>query len=92
MATPTSKEDIKRINDMFNDVSDFVENLASRWQHEKEYEDIAEYQKVIQQLLPKGFVITAMTKRPFGFKFKIGTDAVYSVYCNRRNVGWNRIS
>jgi uncharacterized protein YaaR (DUF327 family) len=91
MPTPTSPENIKRINDMFNNVSDLVERLAARWQDEKEYEDIITYKDVIQRQIPKEFVIAAMTKKPFGFQFTIGTDAVYSVYCNRRNVGWNRI-
>jgi len=42
-------------------------NLAARWQDESEYEDIRDYQNVIQQQLPEGTVIERMVPRPFGF-------------------------
>jgi hypothetical protein len=42
-----------------------LEMLASRWRDEHEYEDINEYQKVLQKALP-ALTIVKMTKRPFG--------------------------
>jgi len=45
--------------------------FAERWSDEREYEDIAEYQKAVQALLPEGAVIERMSKRPFGFEVNI---------------------
>jgi hypothetical protein len=43
-------------------------NLYARWQEEHEYEDIADYQAVIQpQVESMGATFSKMTKRPFGF-------------------------
>lgn len=89
--TPTTPENIARINKMFNDTSNLLEQLAARWTDEKEYEDIAEYQKVLVAKMPTGFVFTKMNKRPFGFRFTIGTDAEYQMYVKGRKIGWERI-
>lgn len=43
-----------------------IANLYWRWLDEHQYEDIAEYGKVIEDKL--GFPVK-MTKRPFGFTF-----------------------
>ena len=90
MATPTSPADLERINTMFASLTDFLSNLFGRWQDEREYEDIADYGKAIAAQLPEGFKLIAMQKRPFGFKFGIGTDAVYKMTANSRSIGWER--
>jgi hypothetical protein len=47
---------------------------------------------VIEKSMPKGFTILKMVKRPFGFRFSIGTEAEYSVPILKRNPnGWNRV-
>lgn len=89
---PTDPKDIARIEAVFTALQNTMENLASRWMDEQEYENIAEYQAVIAKQLPKGFVITRMTKRPFGFEFTIGTSAVYAIICSSRSYQWKRIS
>lgn len=77
---------------MFNKISPMLGKLAERWADEKEHEDIAAYAAVLQKSLPKRFVISKMTKRPFGFKFNIGTDAFYSVTAKSGFHEWKRIS
>jgi hypothetical protein len=89
--TPTTPANLARINKMFDGIMPLIENLADRWLDESEYEDINDYAPVIQKVMPKGFVITAMTKRPFGFRFHIGTSAEYSVTASRTATRWSRI-
>jgi len=88
---PTSPENTARINTMFNEIAPLIEHLGARWSDEGQYEDINEYQDVIVGKLPEGFNLTQMTKRPFGFKFNIGTEAVYSIFCNKKTIGWKRL-
>lgn len=47
---------------------DFFVYLYSRWQDEKEYEDFAEYEKVMIEKITE-LPIKAATKRPFGIKY-----------------------
>lgn len=48
-------------------------NLYDRWQDEHEYEDIKDYAKPLENIVSKIIgkdIELAMTKRPFGFKFR----------------------
>jgi len=54
----------KNVNDNY---ADLFFNLWSRWQDEKEYEDIQDYLAVIQKYIPEAYKIT---KRPFGVHCK----------------------
>lgn len=60
-------------SDMWEDIIDnehksqLLFNLYIRWQNEHEYEDIADYLKVIKAQIPTAYGIT---KRPFGIKIK----------------------
>lgn len=92
MQTPTAPEHKATINRVFRSAEKTMSYLYCRWQDEKEYEDIADYAKPIRPLLPAGMNFRRMTKRPFGFEFDIGTDAVYSVFVNAKQYGWKRIS
>ena len=47
---------------------DFFVNLYSRWQDEKEYEDFADYEKVLKEKITE-LPIKSATKRPFGIKY-----------------------
>ncbi len=87
----TSEEDKKRIDDVYSDLNETMMYLYARWQDEKEYEDIAEYGRVLAVKLPEGFKLIKMSKKPFGFDFSIGTAAVYNMYVNVRSYGWKRI-
>jgi hypothetical protein len=89
--TSTTPENTKRITDLFEAQHDFICYVYARWQDEKEYEDIRDYQTAIQGKMPEGFVVTKMTKRPFGFEFTIGTDAVYAIQVTSRNYTWKRV-
>ncbi len=88
----TTPENIARIDAMFHRIEAGFENLAERWLDECKYEDIAEYGRVIQTWLPAGFKLTAMMKRPFGFRFNIGTDAEYTVTITNSKYEWKRVA
>jgi hypothetical protein len=90
--TKTTPADLKRINAMFDRMQDPVSSLFSRWQDEAKYEDIANYGKAIANRLPKGFSLTKMTKRPFGFEFSIGNGALYAMQATSRQISWKRVA
>ena len=91
--TPTTPENLAKINALVNDekFADRIWYLYERWQDEQEYEKIEDYAKPFERFIPEGFKLTKMTKKPFGFQFTIGTEAVYSVFTNSRTMGWKRI-
>ena len=88
--TPTTPENLKRINEVFSDLLPLLTTLARRWLAEKQYEDINDYAVPFKKALPKGFTLRRMTKRPFGFEFTIGTEAVYQMSCTDRAARWKR--
>jgi len=92
MRTPTSPANLAKINKMYEVLQDTMLNLAGRWQDEGKYENIEDYRKVIEKSLPAGFSITKMTKRPFGFQFKIGTEAEYAIIVSGRKYEWKRVA
>jgi hypothetical protein len=53
--------------------SDMLGYLYSRWQDEREYEDIKEYQLPLDKIATEfvGLKITRMNKRPFGCDFTV---------------------
>ena len=56
-----------------------IANLADRWASESQYEDIADYAAVVRPMVESiGGNLINMTKRPFGFTFKL-ENAVYQV-------------
>ena len=54
---------------------------------------VKDYQEVIRKLLPPEITMLKMTRRPFGFKFRVkGFDqALYEVKLTTRTYGWSRI-
>lgn len=91
MPTPTTPANLAKINKAYMDLSPLMTNLYSRWLDEGGFEDIEEYGKVIKKNLPKGFKLTQMTKRPFGFHFTIGTDAIYAITMKSKQYAWTRV-
>jgi hypothetical protein len=91
---PTSPANRARIDEFFKneDFRETVFALSSRWACEREFEDINDYGKVISSNLPEGFKLMKMTKKPFGFHFSIGTEAVYHYKVTARSVSWSRIA
>lgn len=66
-----------------------VDSLASRWEHESEFEDFNEYQAAVKRELPKAFTFVKMSKRPFGFTSKVnvaGKDHMFSVVARGRKI------
>ena len=63
--------------------SNFFFSLYERWQDEKEYEDIADYLKAIQNSIPEAYSIT---KRPFGIKCKASDGNIHAFIKAKGNV------
>lgn len=59
------------IKNMVDSTANVLCNLYERWQDEKEYEDFADYAKVMKESAEKtpGIKFLKGTKRPFGFNF-----------------------
>jgi hypothetical protein len=91
VAQPTAPDDLKRIQAMVDSMSNLMSQLYVRFQDEKDYEDINDYAVPFKKKLPKGFSLVKMSKRPFGFVFNIGTDALYLAYATSKAIGWKRI-
>jgi len=67
--TQMIKAEMSRGLNIVNDKHlDFFVNLYSRWQDEQEYEDFADYEKVIKEKITE-LPIKVATKRPFGIKY-----------------------
>lgn len=88
---PTSSNNIKLINNMFDKCDDILYKLYNRWLDEKEYEDINDYKAVIEKYIPAEITITKMTKKPFGFQFNVGTTANYRMSTTAKSSSWARI-
>ena len=88
----TSKENSLNINNFYTTIENMMVNLYSRWQDEKEYEDINDYKNVIAKEAEKfNIKVCKMNKKPFGFNFTIDTDAVYTIKINSTQYSWARI-
>lgn len=94
MNEPTPKITQDQITAFFNDrnVTDQIGYLWGRYQDEKEYEDIKDYQAALPPF-PIGWTVVKMSARPFGFQFKIDSlpNNVYSYFVTSRQCGWKRI-
>lgn len=74
---------------------DLLINLYDRWQDEKEYEDFAEYAKVMKEAilvyLPSGGIFVRASKRPFGFVVQMpGFPYKAIVSCNGSSLRWRQ--
>ena len=81
----------QKIDSFVNAATKILGNLWSRWQDEKEYEDINDYAKPLVNLAKEhGIESFTMTKRPFGCKIPLG-GKVYQVAVTGRSLTWRRI-
>lgn len=90
---PTSPENLAIINKMYKDVEDLLSNLHFRWQCEREHEDFNDYGEAIEKSLPPEIKMVDMTKRPFGFRFRVKgfEQALYRVKLTNRAYSWERV-
>jgi hypothetical protein len=88
---PTTPENLAAIQAAYVKIQNQMINLSARYNAERGHEDINDYLPVIQKELPANFKITRMTKRPFGFEFNIGTDALYNMNISGRQYKWSRL-
>lgn len=79
---------------IFDRLQECMEYLSCRWADEKEYEDIAQYQKYIETELATidatDVAITKMIRRPFGFECNF-MGAKYRITCGARSSEYRRI-
>lgn len=89
--TATTPENVAKIEAFAAKIEQLFMNMYDRWLDEKDHEDIKEYGDRLARELPEGWKVEGMTKRPFGVKFSIGTDALYTIYLTSTAYGWKRI-
>ena len=89
---PTSPANLARINAFYFENENLVRNLYGRWLDEGQYEDISEYAKVFSKALKKHkFIFVKVTKKPFGFTFKIDENSpVYTIKITTTKYQWCR--
>lgn len=81
---------------IFYQLRDLMENLECRWRFESEYEDIKDYQAVIEKKVAtiktdgSCFTIIKMLKKPFGFEC-VFDGAVYKVTQSSKFYQYKRI-
>ncbi len=92
----TSPEVTAQINAMFDANAERLAYLCGRWVDETEYEDWTEYIDAMTNMVPSGFTITKISKRPFGFEFTVVDAPVGAKYrmsaTPSGNVEWKRIA
>lgn len=82
---------------IFKAMQTTMENLYGRWLDEREYEDFAEYEKVMRDVLASNITaafapyckFTKGTKRPFGFVVQIGSHSI-SFSINTRSYSYGK--
>ena len=78
---------------IFRSLEDLMVDFWSRWQDEREYEDINDYGKVIQTELDTfdaGAKLVTMSKRPFGFTYTL-SEVSYKVTVKLGSYGYKRV-
>lgn len=69
----TTTAPLPEANRFFEEAQETIGNLFARWQDEREYENIVDYQKPLDPIAERcGVVIQSMTKQPFGCRFTVG--------------------
>jgi hypothetical protein len=79
--TPEAARQVRqtKVRLIYNALQNTMLNLVSRWLDESEYEDIADYAKIINKELEQyNLVVLKMSKRPFGFTFVVNGH-VYAI-------------
>lgn len=86
---PTTPEEKEFVARTMNSIMERLCYLYSRWLDEREYEDFAEYAKVMSTMLPAEMTFGKASKRPFGFTFSMN-DKTWQVSLTARNMSWRR--
>jgi len=87
---PTTPEG-QAVEAFFTEAQKMLSYLYSRWQDEKEYENIEEYAKPLTATAEKhGLKIVKMNKRPFGCDLSIN-NMTYRVDVKSTSMGWGRV-
>ena len=77
---------------LFERLQNLMVYLYSRWQDEKDYEDINDYGVNIKKYVAEiGGEFVKMSKRPFGFIYKLA-DATYQVIVRSSGYEYKRIA
>jgi hypothetical protein len=89
--TETSPEIKTQINKLYTNIENLIVNLYLRWCDESEFENIEDYVIAIKSEMPIEFNFIKMTKRPFGFHFGVGSNAIYAIKITNSSYSWKRI-
>lgn len=77
--TKTRDECIAQARTFWKEAQEMLQYLAVRWCDEREYEHIDSYMQPLAPIAEKtGVQLAAMSKRPFGVKFRTG-DREWSI-------------
>ena len=71
-----------------SDLAEVAENLYSRWQDERKYENFADYIAHMQTAMPKGARITKMTSRPFRVEYTLVCGTRRWITVSSRTAQW----
>lgn len=90
--SPTDQATRKILDDNVDAMIDCLANLQSRWADEKEFENIADYMKVIVEKLKQQITDADDVKAgKWSVSFKLPNNRWYSYYLKRNTGGWKRI-
>lgn len=87
MELKTKKSLVDEVNEIINMVGSSLISLRDRWADEKEYEDIKDYQEVVQKLIVN-YPILKMSKAPFGFVINVQGRKIHFFVKVKGNQGW----
>lgn len=77
----------KKLREFVNKNQQLLCNLYSRWQDEKEHEDIRDYGARLAKELPEGWKLERTTGRPFRFTINLG-PVTYVISVTSRSISW----
>ena len=90
--SPSDPAIVKTLNEYTDAMIDCLTNLRSRWADEKEFENIADYMKIITEKL-KLLILDADDAKAskWSVSFKLPNNRWYSYYLKGNTGGWKRI-
>lgn len=76
---------------IYGDLQNTMINLYSRWQDEREYENINDYSNVAKPIVENlGGIFLEMSKSPFGFTYTLG-EATYKIMTTSKHYSFKRV-
>jgi hypothetical protein len=88
-----TEQEEKRAGEILNSLAgSCLFGLFFRWREESQYEDFAEYEKMVKEDAEKlGVTFVRMTQRPFGPVIRLADDVTIHCYVNTTHECWKRL-